>query len=265
MTQDNDLKPSSSLLLVREMNGGIQVFMMRRSLKSNFGGIWVFPGGLLEEQDKQTIENNHTDGINEAQSQDILSLDQESLPYWVACLRETFEETGALLAKRENKDTFIPTSSELVKLDKLRADLLNGDISFPKILGQLNLHLALDQMIYLSHWITPKVESKRYTTRFFISQLSHQHTLKHDGIEGIESKWIDINDALKDYRGGRMSMIMPTIKNLELIKDFIKVDDLMNTMNNIDPKTILGIEPKFFLENGKWKGLLPGEDGYEDH
>ena len=82
MTQDNDLKPSSSLLLVREMNGGIQVFMMRRSLKSNFGGIWVFPGGLLEEQDKQTIENNHTDGINEAQSQDILSLDQESLPYW---------------------------------------------------------------------------------------------------------------------------------------------------------------------------------------
>ena len=51
MSSAENLIPSSSLMLVRDSNDGVQVFLMKRAKKSNFGGIWVFPGGILEEQD----------------------------------------------------------------------------------------------------------------------------------------------------------------------------------------------------------------------
>ena len=47
MPSIDNLTPSSSLMLVRDSCDGIQVFMMKRAQKSNFGGIWVFPGGIM--------------------------------------------------------------------------------------------------------------------------------------------------------------------------------------------------------------------------
>ena len=52
MQSTKNLTPSSSLMIVRDSDVGMQVFMMKRSLRSNFGGIWVFPGGILEDQDQ---------------------------------------------------------------------------------------------------------------------------------------------------------------------------------------------------------------------
>ena len=252
-------------MIVRDSDIGVQVFMMKRSLRSSFGGIWVFPGGILEDQDQDIAKKNYFSGINEKKAKAILNYDQESLTYWIASLRETFEETGALIANRDNNSFFTPTEDEAINLERLRSDLNNGKISFISILKQLNLKIALERLIYISHWITPDVETKRYTTRFFLTSLNEEVTMTHDDLEGTDSKWIGINEALEAHKAGRISLIMPTIKNLESISSYKNTQEMISAKNAIKAKDIPAIEPKFFKENGQWKGLLPGEYGYEDH
>jgi len=252
-------------MIVRDSDIGVQVFMMKRSLRSNFGGIWVFPGGILEDQDRDIAKKNYCNGIDEKKAKAILNYDQESLTYWIASLRETFEETGALIANRDNNSFFTPTEDEAINLERLRSDLNNGKISFISILKQLKLKIALERLIYISHWITPDVETKRYTTRFFLTSLNEEVTMTHDDLEGTDSKWIGINEALEAHKAGRISLIMPTIKNLESISSYKNTQEMISAKNAIKAKDIPAIEPKFFKENGQWKGLLPGEYGYEDH
>ena len=265
MQSTKNLTPSSSLMIVRDSDIGVQVFMMKRSLRSSFGGIWVFPGGILEDQDQDIAKKNYCNGIDEQKAKAILNYDQESLTYWIASLRETFEETGALIANRDNNSFFTPTEDEAINLERLRSDLNNGKISFISILKQLKLKIALERLIYISHWITPDVETKRYTTRFFLTSLNEEVTMTHDDLEGTDSKWIGINEALEAHKAGRISLIMPTIKNLESISSYKNTQEMISAKNAIKAKDIPAIEPKFFKENGQWKGLLPGEYGYEDH
>ena len=252
-------------MIVRDSDIGVQVFMMKRSLRSSFGGIWVFPGGILEDQDQDIAKKNYCNGIDEKKAKAILNYDQQSLTYWIASLRETFEETGALIANRDNNSFFTPTEDEAINLERLRSDLNNGKISFISILKQLKLKIALERLIYISHWITPDVETKRYTTRFFLTSLNEEVTMTHDDLEGTDSKWIGINEALEAHKAGRISLIMPTIKNLESISSYKNTQEMISAKNAIKAKDIQAIEPKFFKENGQWKGLLPGEYGYEDH
>ena len=252
-------------MIVRDSDIGVQVFMMKRSLRSSFGGIWVFPGGILEDQDQDIAKKNYCNGIDEKKAKAILNYDQESLTYWIASLRETFEETGALIAIRDNNSFFTPTEDEAINLERLRSDLNNGKISFISILKQLKLKIALERLIYISHWITPDVETKRYTPRFFLTSLNEEVTMTHDDLEGTDSKWIGINEALEAHKAGRISLIMPTIKNLESISSYKNTQEMISAKNAIKAKDIPAIEPKFFKENGQWKGLLPGEYGYEDH
>ena len=252
-------------MIVRDSDIGVQVFMMKRSLRSSFGGIWVFPGGILEDQDQDIAKKNYCNGIDEQKAKAILNYDQESLTYWIASLRETFEETGALIANRDNNSFFTPTEDEAINLERLRSDLNNGKISFISILKQLKLKIALERLIYISHWITPDVETKRYTTRFFLTSLNEEVTMTHDDLEGTDSKWIGINEALEAHKAGRISLIMPTIKNLESISSYNNTQEMISAKNAIKAEDIPAIKPKFFKENGQWKGLLPGEYGYEDH
>ena len=265
MQSTKNLTPSSSLMIVRDSDIGVQVFMMKRSLRSSFGGIWVFPGGILEDQDQDIAKKNYCNGIDEKKAKAILNYDQESLTYWIASLRETFEETGALIANRDNNSFFTTTEDAAINLERLRSDLNNGKISFISILKQLKLKIALERLIYISHWITPDVETKRYTTRFFLTSLNEEVTMTHDELEGTDSKWIGINEALEAHKAGRISLIMPTIKNLESISSYKNTQEMISAKNAIKAKDIPAIEPKFFKENGQWKGLLPGEYGYEDH
>lgn len=77
--------------------------------------------------------------------------------------------------------------------------------------------------------------------------------------------WIKPEDALEQQKEGKLLLIMPTIKNLESICGYSNVEELLKDKSSIDPSTIPTIEPKFFMEDGKMVGLLPGDDGYEDH
>ena len=128
-----------------------------------------------------------------------------------------------------------------------------------------DLILSTTNIAPLSHWITPNIESRRFDTRFFIAYLPEKQIVQHDGMELTQSLWINPNKAVDMAFKGEMQMIMPTIKNLQSCSEFTVAKDMLDSQKKLKNKDIPPILPKFFKENGNWVGLLPGDDGYEDH
>jgi len=259
------LEPASTLLLLKDNNLTIEVFMIKRASKITFGGAWVFPGGKIDKEDLDSEILNLCQGLDDKKASTILNIESNGLSYWVACLRECFEESGILLAYREDGSDFNPNDEESDLLNNLRDKLNNGKIGFADVLREFNLKLAVDKLIYLSHWITPKLETRRYSTRFFVTSITGNQKAIHDGYEAVGSLWVEINQVLEEYNEGRFPIIMPTIKNLELLSGYESTLSFLNDKKMIEPKDITPIEPKFFIKDGKIVGLLPGDFGYEDH
>ena len=262
---ENSLESAATIILIRDISNVAEVLMIKRATKSNFGGAWVFPGGTVDYEDSKNNILDYCQGLDDKEASSILSLNKGGLSYWVACIRECFEESGVLLAYRKDGHLFKPNLDEKIILNDLRLQLNDGSIVFIEILKKLNLRLAVDRIVYLSHWVTPKIESRRYSTRFFITSITNDQEAIHDGYEAVDSLWIKIEKALIDYKQGTFPIIMPTIKNLEAIAGYPSTLSILEDKESILPSDILTIEPKFFFEEGKLVGLLPGDTGYEDH
>jgi 8-oxo-dGTP pyrophosphatase MutT (NUDIX family) len=261
-------KPASTVLLVRNRlhHEHIEVLLIERARSTNFGGAFVFPGGMVAPEDHAPSFRDVCNGPNDRDASSILSIENGGLAYWVACIRECFEETGILLAfiKSSGKSP-INGDSAMQRFSNYRNTLNRRQPIFENMCIDENLVLDTNRLTYLSHWITPKTEKKRYSTRFFIAAVPEDQEAAHDGTEAVQSLWIRPEEALRQQKMGELLMIMPTIANLKEICGFSSTDNLLHTRFAIDPNSIPVIEPKLFKRDGKWVGLLPGEAGYDEH
>tara|TARA_B100000965_G_scaffold234259_1_gene196203 strand:+ start:2765 stop:3613 length:849 start_codon:yes stop_codon:yes gene_type:complete len=260
-------QPAATVLLVRDSKEeGIEVFLVERASKANFGGAFVFPGGKVDPEDGLERMEKITTGSSDNELSEILGEEKGGLAYWIACIRECFEEAGILIAYRDDGSPFDPSNSEEIdRFVEYRNKLNAGESVLESMCDEEQLTLATDRLAYLAHWITPKIEKRRYTTRFFIAISPSGQEGLHDGSESVNSLWIKPEEALQRQKEGKLLMIMPTIKNLESICGYSNAEELLKDKSSIDPSTIPTIEPKFFMEDGKMVGLLPGDEGYEDH
>ncbi|SVD18262.1 uncharacterized protein METZ01_LOCUS371116, partial [marine metagenome] len=192
-------RPAATVLLVRDKEPeGLEVFLIERASKTNFGGAFVFPGGKVDLEDGSEEMEKICKGPTDGEASFTLGIEKGGLAYWVACIRECYEEAGILLAYRKDGKLFNPDNSREKNLYiKYRNRLNEGE----SILEEMNLKedilLATDRLAYLSHWITPKVEKRRYTTRFFVAQAPAGQIALHDGTESINSLWISPQKAIK--------------------------------------------------------------------
>ena len=245
--------PAATVLLVRDNNEIIEVFMLKRASQTNFGGAWVFPGGKLDADDRLKDIEDICFGLDDKDASKKLNTQEGGIHYWIACIRECFEESGILLAYRTNGELVSYTSDDESKLIKgYRKKLLNGENVFLDMMKELNMQLATDQLAYISHWVTPEIEKKRYNTRFFIAKSPAQKA-DHDGYEGVDSKWVNPEQALKEMKQGKFPIIMPTIKSLEFVGKYKTTNEILELNKKNTYKNIPTIEPKFIIENGKPK------------
>jgi len=218
--------PAATTLLLKDTLDTIEVFMLKRAAASNFGNAWVFPGGKVDPED---INTKFSDKLNLNEK----ITNSEDISYFFAAIRECFEESGVLLAKRSSGELFIPTDQkELDDLKKYQAQINNGEINFFDILIQLNLYPDIDNLKFLSHWTTPLTEKKRYSTKFFLSRLPNNQQAVHDGFEGVESLWITPKKALSLYNNGKFPIILPTIKSLEELSKYASTSELLDNTSN---------------------------------
>jgi len=261
-------QPASTVLLVRNHShhDEVEVLLIQRALSTNFGGAFVFPGGTVAVEDHAPSFNQISNGPNNNDASTMLGIEDGGLSYWVACIRECFEETGILLAHKNSAgDSLNREDGDVQLFADYRKRLNQREPILENMCAEESLVLDTNKLAYLSHWITPKTKRKRYTTRFFVAAVPDDQEAVHDGTEAIRSLWIRPDEALRQQKMGKLPMVMPTIANLRQICGFSSTNTLLQTKFDIDPKSISAIEPKLLKQGGKWIGLLPGEPGYDKH
>ncbi|GEE03646.1 NUDIX hydrolase [Gordonia spumicola] len=227
------LRDASTVVLVRDSDAGIEVFLQRRVEQMAFaGGMTVFPGGGVDPRDRDA--DIAWVGPDVDFWADVFATDAASARALVcAAVRETFEECGVLLAG--TADDVHPDPSSLFEA---RAGLVAKELSFAQFLADEGLVLRADLLSPLAHWITPTNERRRYDTRFFLAVLPAGHRADGETSEAAETKWQTAADAVADWTSGGHFLLPPTWTQLKYIAGFDTVADLIAA-----PRTITPIQP----------------------
>ncbi len=269
-------REASSLLLVRDgpASRELEVLMVERSTASAFaGGMYVFPGGMVDEEDCDPGFASHCTGLDPRRAADILGdflPPPRALGFFVAAVRELFEEAGILLAyentggrpvegqgdmpgviagnAREGREEDLVSceGEDGGRLAALRSRLRAGDITFHNMVEDEGLRLALDRLIYFAHWVTPEIMPMRYDTRFFLAPAPPcQHPL-HDEDETASHLWIPPREALSLCREGRFPLLPPTVANLWELSQYATVSEALAAARE---KEVTTVRPRFDIKD----------------
>jgi 8-oxo-dGTP pyrophosphatase MutT (NUDIX family) len=256
-------RDAATVMLVRDGATGMEVCMLRRNLNSDFvGGAFVFPGGAVDPHDSSAEVEAICLGRTDADASRQLGIDTGGLAFWVAAVRECFEEAGVLLAVDGNGDIVSmadPDTAE--RFSAWRHKVNNDGTSLVEVCGAEGLRLCMGDIYYFAHWITPVGPTRRYDTRFFVAAAPPEQHPAHDDRETIASVWINPAEALASHGRKEFDMIFPTIKNLEAIGRFDKAADLLAAAAAIDEVTT--VLPRVVRDAHGLRILLPGDEGYD--
>ena len=160
-------RQAASLIVLRDSPQGPEVLLARRAERpgDQNSGAAVFPGGLLDASDRGHY--SRCAGLDDAAASARLGLAEHGLHYWVAALRECFEEAGLLLATDANGALLDLAAHDADELTALRRALHANEIGMAEVCARFGVQLAADRLAYFSHWITPKGMPKIFDTRFF--------------------------------------------------------------------------------------------------
>ena len=113
----------------------------------------------------------HSD-LNDADCSKLLDMEDGGASFWVACIRECFEEVGVLLARKKDGSKIDLNNKDKDRFVDYRERLISNKISFLEICEREDLFFETTNIVPFSHWITPDIETKRFDTRFFASKES---------------------------------------------------------------------------------------------
>lgn len=248
--------PSATIVLMRDGASGLEVLLLRRSPRAGFApGAYVFPGGRVDAGDAAADAMRRVDGLTPERAATRLSLpdaDPPAIAYYVAAVREAFEETGILVGVRGD-GTPPATAATDARTELVRNDLLESRIEFADALLRLECRIAGDALEYLAHWITPERSPRRFDTRFFAARVSDGLDAIVDEREMTEARWITPGAAVFGAMDGTLPMILPTLRTLERLAAFGHTREALAALADATVPTILPGP-----ESGAFAGPLPG-------
>lgn len=201
-------RPAATLILLRPSAGGPEVLMLQRTQSAAFlGGAYVFPGGSLDPQDSDPRLLKRVLGRTEDEANARLGVAAGGLAYYVAAVRESFEEAGVLLAQ-ESKGDFV-TAERAASLMRYR------DQPFNEFLEQEDLFIPVDALAYYGHWITAPGRARRFDTRFFVALAPEGQEGSHDANETVHHMWVRPSDALERGARGEIELVFATQHSLK--------------------------------------------------
>jgi len=216
-------KDAATVILLRDGAGGLEVFLLRRVKQMAFaGGMTVYPGG----------------GVDAADADASTAWAGPQPPWWAdrfgcsvplaralvcAAVRETFEESGVLLAGPDPSSLVDDTA----RFAGARDALVARELSLARFLSETGLVLRADLLRPWADWVTPAGERRRYDARFMLAEVpAGQHA---DGrtSEAVEATWCRPADALADRAAGRRWLMPPTWFTLTELSEFGTVADAL--------------------------------------
>lgn len=210
------IRPASTIALLRPGIGQPEVLLLQRTYDAVFmPGCYVFPGGAVDEEDNQAALAAMCHGQTTASANALLNTNN-GLGWLIAAVRESFEESGLLLAQDGNGNS--PTNKHPVMAQ--RDAVATGEIDLLTLCHQHQLTLNLSGIRYIDRWITPAGPPRRFDARFFLAEAPANQTARHDGDETIDSLWISAADALQRHQQAKLPLAPPTLAVLQRLNQF---------------------------------------------
>jgi 8-oxo-dGTP pyrophosphatase MutT (NUDIX family) len=198
---------AATIVLLRDGADGVEVYLLRRQSTMEFlPGMYVFPGGKAQASDRDV--GDWVGPSAEAWGK-IFGCDADTARgLVVAAVRETFEESGILLAGPDADTVVSDTSAP--DMQAARLALENGEFGFAEFLTERGLVLRADLLGAWSHWITPEFEPRRYDTRFFVAALPEGQVVGELPGEADRALWAPMARVLEWVDAGKAMMLPPT-------------------------------------------------------
>ncbi|KAI8055024.1 hypothetical protein BDF22DRAFT_732362 [Syncephalis plumigaleata] len=271
-------RPSASLLMAAPWQYALhsntsrqsmdyRILMLKRSSRGTFSNMQAFPGGAMEKADQQNDWSLLMPSFK--------PLDDMDLAYRICALRETFEETGILITEPSVVGRF-----PLEQLANWRKQVYANPQTFLDICREHHLQPAIHRLLYFQRWITPKVEKRRFDTRFYLITLTEMEsralgvfntpsyttstdleyssnsssttgrkTLEyHDGNETVASAWYTPQEAISEYLAKRISFMPPQWCMLE---DLSQIPDINRIATQLNTLSVPTYSPEFHRTDGE--------------
>ncbi len=201
-------RDASTVVLVRDGCDGLEAYLLRRQPSMAFApGMYVFPGGGVDPRDVDAAIA-WAGPLPSQWAQRLGCVESLAIALVAAAVRETFEESGVLLAGQSRTSVVADVSGADWERD--RACLESRDLSFADFLATRGLVLRTDLLAAWTHWITPEFEPRRYDTRFFVAALPPGQRTRDIWAEADLVGWMPPADAVAGVDSGAMAMLAPT-------------------------------------------------------
>ncbi|MEM1230780.1 MAG: NUDIX hydrolase [Pseudomonadota bacterium] len=231
--QRDNIQLAATLVLVRETELGIEVYMTQRPGGMDFPDLHVFPGGKVSADDERWLESATPPlrGLSASEADQLLG-EHNALRYWLAAVRESFEECGVLLARQAGGGPWVRTDDvDPARYLEWREALIDGRLGLSQLCAEQGLEIDLDALRYFSHWLTPDSVPRRYDTRFFLARMPEaQRTQAHAG-EVVSGHWVAPSAALAHAAAGDWQLIAPTQVTLTALAPYRRLDDLWRAVD----------------------------------
>lgn len=235
-------RPAATIVLLRDGAGGLELLLMKRNRSAGFvPGAYVFPGGRVDASDATDEAVARVDGLTTKAAADRLEIpdgDPSAMAFYLAALREAFEETGLLIGVDPDGEPPHSASADPA-VDAVREALMDDSISFAEALDQVGCRVDGEAIEYIAHWITPRAEPRRYDTRFFAARVPGDAEAIVDPREMSDAIWVRPGEALERCDAGALPMVFPTIKTIEELVPFETVDEALDNFGGRPVRTIL--------------------------
>ena len=240
-----------------------EVLLLKRHAKAECAaGAYGFPGGRLDAMDSIPAALALSRGFSATAAASLMDVTSTSkaLGFWIAALRQAFEETGILLARYGDGRLWQPTPRETSHIAANRRALQQGVTTFANLMHDLERALATDLLVYFAHWITPEIRPLRFSTRFFLAHVPSGLTAQPESVDVGDAVWIPPEEALQRHARGEMEMMAVTTKLLQRLSPFPSALAAVEHFRDVPVETVL---PKAVRqEDGSSCMLYPGDEGY---
>ena len=229
-------RDAATLILLRNSDRqrkGIEVLMLRRNAGSAFlPGAYVFPGGTVDPADCMPTAEGICRDFTRHDAQRIVAdafSAEKALGFFVAAIREAFEEAGILMACKDSSDLVTIGEDRKAQFADYRRQVREAPFSFATTMEKEGLELAAGNLFYFSHWITPEIAPIRFDTCFFVAEAPPHQDACHDALETTDSQWIAPRDIIERRRTGELNVAFPTFCNIKALVEFSRVAEVIES------------------------------------
>ena len=233
-------KLAATVILLREREREVEVFMAKRHVNNKFlGEHYVFPGGGIDAQDLTKKSRERISGLDKNLLKNHAGICEDPSCLWIIAIRELFEETGVLIAIEESGSLITMNDDNIKRFRRYQENLQKKRVVMTDILAKENLFYAANNLKYFGRLITPALSPIRFDTHFFLCKLPLKQNINLCSTELLEGFWGSPKQLLESYKREQIKMIFPQYSALRRLRKFRTIQEAFDNSKSMFRKVRL--------------------------